>query len=364
MDTGNSTLGRRIRLFVASPDDVKSERRQLAGVVEELNLTISALACEKNAVLELVRWETHVHPDLGPPQDVVDRQIPEYDIFIGILWKRMGTPSPRWRSGTEAEFRRAYVRWKERKTLPVLFYFCQRPFKMQSVEESDRYREVLSFRAELSSKGLIADYDDHDEFADRVRRHLLLVLGGMLSPRGSPAATAERVAERTSADESRAVRAEVARLADEFEKLLAPLMSSDVKARRKAGVVVSNLRALSLRAYPFLPELTTSPKPGERLAAIAVLQSIPTAEYLQWLAEKVETEAAYVGIHAAVALRMAVRALHGAHAPELLRVITTARNRLVERFGTIGAESTDRYRVLGWTQQELEESISQADDGE
>src|SRR5437870_2760491 len=79
------TQYRKIRIFVASPGDVQSERDQLVKVVRELNLTIGAIAPEKNVVLELVRWETHVHPGLGSDaQKVVNSQIGEYDIFVGL----------------------------------------------------------------------------------------------------------------------------------------------------------------------------------------------------------------------------------------------------------------------------------------
>lgn len=167
---------RKIRIFVASPGEVQSERDQLAKVVEELNLTISAIAPEKHIVLELVRWETHVHPGLGrDAQAVVNQQIGDYDIFVGILWKRMGTPTSIARSGTEEEFRRAYETWQKNKTLPVLFYFCQQLFPPpRTKEEIEQLGKVVDFRAELSNKGLVADYANHDEFADVIRPHLLL----------------------------------------------------------------------------------------------------------------------------------------------------------------------------------------------
>jgi hypothetical protein len=60
-----ATEVKKVRIFVASPSDVQSERDQLFKVITELNLTISALAPEKGIILELVRWETHVHPGRG-----------------------------------------------------------------------------------------------------------------------------------------------------------------------------------------------------------------------------------------------------------------------------------------------------------
>ena len=66
----------------------------------ELNLTISALAPEKAILLELVRWKTHVPPLIeDEPEKVVLDHVGAYDIFVGIMWKRMGTPT------TEAQSR-------------------------------------------------------------------------------------------------------------------------------------------------------------------------------------------------------------------------------------------------------------------
>src|SRR5437879_5531034 len=120
---------RPVRVFIASPGDVATERDQLSKVISEINVTISAIAPEKEIVLELIKWETHVHPGMGEDaQDVVNQQINDYDIFVGIMWKRFGTPTERADSGTEEEFRKAYASWQRNRILPVLFYFCQAPF--------------------------------------------------------------------------------------------------------------------------------------------------------------------------------------------------------------------------------------------
>ena len=81
---------RKVRVFVASPGDVDAERNTLPTVVQELNTTI---APHKNCFLELVRWETHCTPEMGRPQGVINAQIGRYDIFLGIMWKRFGSPT-------------------------------------------------------------------------------------------------------------------------------------------------------------------------------------------------------------------------------------------------------------------------------
>ena len=55
---------------------------------------------------QLQHAEHHLHARVirSDPQDVVNRQIGEYDLFVGILWNRMGTPTAVATSGTEEEF--------------------------------------------------------------------------------------------------------------------------------------------------------------------------------------------------------------------------------------------------------------------
>jgi hypothetical protein len=93
------------RIFVASPSDVKPERNALEKDVREVNLTHGD---QLDYRLELVRWETHVAPNAGRPQQVINQQIGSYSIFVGIMWRRFGTPTGLAGSGTEEEFRIAY----------------------------------------------------------------------------------------------------------------------------------------------------------------------------------------------------------------------------------------------------------------
>src|SRR6266851_4502917 len=110
----------KIRIFIASPSDVQKERDSLPAIINELNHT---MARHLGFVIELVRWETHCHPAMGRPQGVINEQIGEYDIFIGVMWKRFGTPTGQADSGTEEEFDRAYQEWRRDETVYILFYF-------------------------------------------------------------------------------------------------------------------------------------------------------------------------------------------------------------------------------------------------
>ena len=163
----------KIRLFVASPGDVSDERNSLSKVIAELNSTI---APDKGFLLEIARWETHCQPAMGRPQGVINSQIGHYDIFIGIMWKRFGTPTGVAESGTEEEFRLAYSSWSTQNLPWIMFYFCQYPFMPRRQEEIDQLSKVLKFREELQGKGLIWEYPSADEFSDIFRPHLVRIL--------------------------------------------------------------------------------------------------------------------------------------------------------------------------------------------
>ena len=161
---------RHIRIFVSSPSDVAEERRQLKAVVEELSQWFSDQAIS----LELIMWETHSYPSLEAPQVAINRQIGSYDVFVGIMWKRFGTPSPTAGSGTEDEFRIAYKLWEGDKRRPVLFYFSEKPYNLGNRDDIEQLGRVLGFKQELTKKAFVCSYAtaDHPDFEAAVRPQL------------------------------------------------------------------------------------------------------------------------------------------------------------------------------------------------
>src|SRR5438067_13934311 len=85
-------LRTKVRVFVGAPGDTWPERRVLRNVVSSLN---SNFAEWSGLTVELIEYTTHTSPDAGRPEQVILDQVPpdDWDIFIGILWLRFGTPS-------------------------------------------------------------------------------------------------------------------------------------------------------------------------------------------------------------------------------------------------------------------------------
>lgn len=175
----------KLRIFVASPDDVAEERECLKLVVDELNRTI---ADHLRLTLDLLDWHTHVAPRMGRPQQVVFDQLPleNWDVFVGILWTRFGTPSggthpvtgEPFLSGTEEEFTLAYQAWRETGRPQMLFYRCVRPVPVNvDVSQLQRVqRFFVDFGMTGTHPGLPISYKTVEDFERRIRGDLTQLL--------------------------------------------------------------------------------------------------------------------------------------------------------------------------------------------
>ncbi|WP_028230501.1 DUF4062 domain-containing protein [Paraburkholderia mimosarum] len=160
-----------VQVFVASPSDVAPEREALETLIAELN---RAWSVGLGIMFELVRWETHVAPAMGgDPQALINEQIgDDYDVFIGILWAKFGTPTPRAMSGTQEEFERAYARLGAGQNAPrIMFYFKEAAIPVAKIDPR-QIESVQRFRSSLSDKGIYSTFEDLEAFITSVRAHL------------------------------------------------------------------------------------------------------------------------------------------------------------------------------------------------
>ena len=160
------------QVFVASPSDVADERGVLEGVIAQLNQIWSK---SLGITFELLKWETNVHPSFASdPQTVINNQIGlEYDVFIGIFWGRLGTPTPRAASGTLEEFERAYQRFVLTKTSPEIMIYFKDAGIPPSKTDIEQLKQVNEFRSTLSEMGgLYSMFEDQAGFESSLRSHL------------------------------------------------------------------------------------------------------------------------------------------------------------------------------------------------
>jgi len=301
---------RTLKVFLASPNDVIAERESLARLVRDINEILAFLAPERQLVIELVRYETHTYPDIGSPQEVVNRQIPmDYDIFIGAMWKRAGTRTKTHPSGTIEEFWRAYERRKNGHLPRIMFYFCDQAIDMPDAAELEQLAQVVKFREELAKLGLTWSYPSHEVFSDHVRGGLLRAIRDLLGE--ETRLTEPRSAAADGETGLSAARAELLDLAAQYQDVRDKLPSGGHRTRRMTAIF-SEMKSRAAAGRPLLAEFERSESAASRLAAIAILQMFPSADHLAWLAERLDnphSEKPFVGYQAAVALLEAVQAL-------------------------------------------------------
>lgn len=160
-----------LRILVSSPEDMASHRNIVRSAAEELN---QSFLSGMDVRLEVISWDTHGAPDLGSdPQAVLNRQLNNWDIYIGLLGNRFGTPTPRADSGTEEEFNAAYQRWSNNnRSCRIMFYFSDAPVPPSQLDP-EQLAKVQFFRSKLGRLGsLYWTFRDPAELGLFVRKHL------------------------------------------------------------------------------------------------------------------------------------------------------------------------------------------------
>jgi len=154
-----------IRVFIASPGDVPSERNLIRSIVSDWN---SIHGSTRKVFLEAVGWETHSTPSMGArPQGIINKKLlKDADLLIGVFWTRLGTATGDYASGTVEEIEEHLADGK-----PAMIYFSDAPVRLESVDE-DQYKALREFRKSLLDRGLIESYEDLTDFGQKLNRHL------------------------------------------------------------------------------------------------------------------------------------------------------------------------------------------------
>jgi len=164
-----------LQVFVGSPSDVQDERTAVREVIDDLNNTWAA---NSGVRFEAVSWETHAVPGMGESaQSVINQILPnDFDIFVGILWTRFGTPTKEAESGTEEEFHRAFERYKAvPNSVEILFYFKDEQVSPSSLDIG-QLAKVVEFRNKIQELGLYWTFTTTEQFKANLRTHLGRIL--------------------------------------------------------------------------------------------------------------------------------------------------------------------------------------------
>lgn len=159
-----------IRVFVGAPNDVNNEREIIKKVINTMNKIYRGTEYAK---FDLIELKKDFRPDIGSgleAQEVIDTKLSEnYDLFIGILWKKFGTPTKKYESGTQQEFENALESGKD-----IMFYFSKLPIAPDEIDPK-QLEKVLNFKKSIQDEGLYFEYSSIDEFEELITNNLRIL---------------------------------------------------------------------------------------------------------------------------------------------------------------------------------------------
>lgn len=142
-----------LTIFVSCPSDLSPEKKAILNVVDEVNRTLRA---SQEIQFEVWDWARDAMPGIaGTSQEQIDKQIPEHDVYLGMMWKRFGAPTEGSGSGTEHEFnnsRKSHL--EKRQPSHVIFAFKTAIDSLAELDAAE-FAKIDSFKKRLADDGLL-----------------------------------------------------------------------------------------------------------------------------------------------------------------------------------------------------------------
>ncbi len=156
-----------IPVMIASPGDVTEE----SGIIRKVIYDWNDMHSEKEGVILYPKgWDTHSSPELKigmRGQDLINiRVLRNCDLFIGVFWTRIGTPTGKTNSGTVEEIEEHVNKGK-----PAMVYFSGKPKSPNNIDKR-QYQKVLSFKEKCKKLGLIGTFNSTEELKDSLTKEL------------------------------------------------------------------------------------------------------------------------------------------------------------------------------------------------
>lgn len=156
-----------IDIFLSSPSDVHPERTLVKSVVQEWN---QRRGRDCGCIFTLLTWEDSVTSELeNDGQGSINSQIGDhYDVILGLMWGRFGSPTAREQSGTFEEFKRALNRKRDGGAVRISFYFKNSDIPLNQIDP-DQLKKVREFKSLFQSEGgLTREFHSDNELRSQI----------------------------------------------------------------------------------------------------------------------------------------------------------------------------------------------------
>lgn len=145
-----------VDVFISCPSDVRPARRKCETVALELNI-----ACRRNNDpfrFEVIHCDNMAASAIGASgQGVIEAQIGQYDLYVGIMGARFGTSVDGFGSGTEKEFLSAVECYHNGTCKNVSFLFQDKNLRASTTknDQLDQLKKVSEFKDMVRSSGVL-----------------------------------------------------------------------------------------------------------------------------------------------------------------------------------------------------------------
>ena len=159
---------RQIKVFISCPSDVDKEKEIILRVCDVLSDRIFS---KKNIHIKSIDWAKDVPRIITGegPQNLIDKYLEkqDYDIYIGILWKKFGEPQPNGLTPTEGEFEDAFRCYKKMGKPLVKFFFKKEKFYPHDEHEISQFSSVHKFKKRIKLLGLYVGFTTDLDFQEK-----------------------------------------------------------------------------------------------------------------------------------------------------------------------------------------------------
>jgi len=153
-----------IKVFISCPTDVTREK----DIVIDVCKSLSSILRNRKISVSPIHWKKDVPPQITGenPQDRIDEFLVQsnYDIYVGILWKRFGDSLENGLTPTEGEFEDAFERYKSVKRPLIIVFFKRNKFYPTNQYETEQFHSVQKFCEKLRDIGLYKDFTNSKDF--------------------------------------------------------------------------------------------------------------------------------------------------------------------------------------------------------
>lgn len=160
------------KLLISCPSDIENEINIIKNAVENFNKTLGDAI---NIKIETLYWKDDVIPQMGKDgQSIINNQIvKDADAVIAIFGEKLGSPTPRYESGTIEEIEEMLKAEKQ-----VFLYFSDKPID-RKIRDSEEFDKIEKFKEKYGSKGIYAEYKDDDDFKEKVNMYIFKYFANM-----------------------------------------------------------------------------------------------------------------------------------------------------------------------------------------